>query len=732
MKPIEVAGVNLWAVLLAAASAFVLRLIWYFPRFGASRNQKTSPAGSSQLHSPVRWIFERALLFAASLVTAFALARIIRLATVDTAVHGMRLASGIWIAFVLAVQLSNYFASPRKTAKPFFIEAGYQLTCFLVMAAIIAPWPQPQIIGTEAGFGLFKERCMSCHGNPNLQPPAPDPSALRRLSPEAIYAALTTGTMKFQGQGLTDEAKRRIAEALGGRPLGASTLGSAKAMPNQCSDNPPFSNLDKYPAWNGWGVDSSNTRFQTTEAAGLNAAAIPRLKLKWAFGFPGGVSAFGQPTIAGGQVFVGSDIGYVYSLDAASGCVHWSFQANAAVRNAISIGAFEKDGATRSAIYFGDVKANVYALDASDGTLLWTTRVEDHFLARITGSPTLHQHVLFVPVSSSEEWSAGSLTYPCCTFRGSVVALNANTGERLWKTYTIPQEPVPTEVNSAGTQLWAPAGAAVWNSPTVDAQRHAIYFGTGNSYTAPSSSHSDSIMALDRDTGKILWDFQATPDDSYVGGCVGTGRTRSENCSAEDKPDYDFGASPILRVLPDGRRILIAAPKSGTVFALDPDRAGALLWKTNLADKPPPTTGLIVFGGAADENNIYFGLTTGAMAAVRLTDGKRLWFTSIRTATDEPPVYAGMSAAVSAIPGVVFVGGWDGVLHALSTEGGTPLWSFQTARAFSAVNGVAAHGGSMGGPGPTIANGMLFVGSGYSVFGGKSMPGNVLLAFSIE
>jgi polyvinyl alcohol dehydrogenase (cytochrome) len=726
MKPVDLAGVDLWAVLLASVAIVVLRFIWYSPwlfgRSGADSNENASPKSLSTARRTAEYL----LVFVASLITAFTVGKIIRLATVETMFHGIRLAFGVWLAFVLTIQISDGLLK-RKPAKLCVIDGAYQLVGLVVAAAIIAPWPQRSKLGMEAGFGLFKENCATCHGNPNVQPPAPDPATLRQLTPEAIYASLTTGTMKFQGQRLTNEAKRRIAEALGGRPLGAASLGDAKDMPNVCADNPPLSDPAREPAWNGWGVDSANTRFQP-EPSGLDPSTVPRLKLKWAFGFPNGVSAFAQPTVASGRVFVGSDIGYVYSLDAASGCIHWSFKAKAAVRNAISIGGIETDGGSRYAIYFGDIKANVYALDASSGALLWTTHIEEHFLARITGAPKLYEHTLYVPVASSEEWSAGSPSYPCCTFRGSVVALDSRTGHEFWKTYTISEEPKATVKNSESTQLWAPAGAGVWNSATVDSRRHAIYFGTGNSYTEPASAHSDSIMALDMSTGKVLWTFQATTDDASVTGCFGTGRKRSDNCPARDGPDYDFGASPILRTLPDGRRFLIAAQKSGVVFGLDPDRNGALVWKTNLADRPPPTTGSILFGGAADEDNVYFGLTSGGMAAVKISTGEKLWFSPM-VAKKEKPDQVGMSAAVSAIPGVAFVGGWDGTLHALSTSDGKVLWEYRTAREFDTVNKVKSKGGSMGGPGPVIANGMLFVGSGYFVFGG-SKPGNVLLAFS--
>ena len=584
-------------------------------------------------------------------------------------------------------------------------------------------------LGSESGYGIFQQRCTRCHGNPAAPRPAPAPSALRQLSPEAIYDALTSGTMKLQGRRLTEEEKRRVAESLSGHPLGSAPEADAENMPNHCAANPPFADPLSLPAWNGWGADLYNTRFQSARSAGLSRDQVPRLKLKWAFGYPHGITAAGQPSVVSGRVFVGTDIARIYSLDAASGCVYWSFQAKASVRNAISIGPMPRH-AGKYAAYFGDAKANVYALDAATGELLWTTHVEDHFTARITGAPTLAAGRLYVPVSSFEEFNADAADYPCCTFRGSVVALDAATGRQVWKTYVISEEPKPTRKNSAGTQLFAPAGAAVWNSPTVDVLRHAIYFGTGDSESEPAVKTSDSVMALDMDSGKILWSFQATANDSYIRGCLGSAKKQSENCPKVLGPDWDFGASPMLRALPDGRRVLLAAQKSGNIFALDPDRQGALLWKVNAESKQPRPNPVLVWGGADDDENAYFGLTSGGMVALSLQDGSRKWFTGM-VAKGASPQRRGMAAAATAIPGVVFVGGWDGTLHALSTSDGREIWRYNTARPFPTVNHVPAHGGSFGAPGPTVAGGMLFVGSGYGVFG-NDLPGNVLLAFSLE
>jgi polyvinyl alcohol dehydrogenase (cytochrome) len=311
--------------------------------------------------------------------------------------------------------------------------------------------PARQRLGTEFGISAFERECTKCHGNAAVER-APTPAAIRQMPPERIYEALTTGVMRTEAANLTDEQKRRLAEYMGGRPLGSAALGDAGQMPNHCAAEATLPDPTKTPAWNGWGVDVRNTRFQSAEAAGITPAQAANLKLKWAFGFPLGVSAFGQPSVAAARVFVGSDIGYVYSLGMRTGCVYWSYKTKAAVRTAITIGPTGSGSLSRYAVYLGDMQANVYALDAASGALLWTRHVEDHFSARITAAPTLYEGRLYVPVSTSEGFSASTLDYPCCTFRGSVVALNAETGDQIWKTYTIPASK-PIRKNSIGTQL---------------------------------------------------------------------------------------------------------------------------------------------------------------------------------------------------------------------------------------------------------------------------------------
>jgi polyvinyl alcohol dehydrogenase (cytochrome) len=411
----------------------------------------------------------------------------------------------------------------------------------------------------------------------------------------------------------------------------------------------------------------------------------------------------------------------VYSLDAATGCAYWTAKADAGVRTAISVSA-----SGRPTAYFGDLRANVYAADAATGEVIWKVKVEDHPSARITGAPQLFEGRLYVPVASGEEGAGRNPKYECCTFRGSVVALDAATGKTVWKTYVIPETPKPTRKTKAGVQLYGPSGAGIWSAPTIDAKRRALYVGTGDAYSEPASATSDAIVALSLDKGTILWSVQETANDIWLAGCGGA--NQPENCPETLGPDHDFGSPPMLKLLGSGKELLIAGQKSGNVWAHDPDQKGAVVWRTALVENTKEFGGKIIWGGAADGGAAYFGLGPGGIGAVQLKDGERTWFVNVPPNVAAQP---GLDGPLTAIPGVVFSGGWDGVLRAFDSATGKVLWDYNTVRDFETRDGVPAKGGSMGAAGPVVAGGRLFVPSGY--IGVKNgIPGNVLLMFSAE
>jgi polyvinyl alcohol dehydrogenase (cytochrome) len=587
--------------------------------------------------------------------------------------------------------------------------------------------------GTESGWSTFQTRCSICHSNPGPNQ-GPTAEAIRLMTPEKITEALTTGKMKTQGAELNEGQIRRVSEFMSGRPMGSIGAGDAKDMPNKCTNNPAITNLNA--GWIGWGIDNGNTRFQPARGAGLTAAQVPNLKLKWAFGFPKGETSSSQPTVAGGRIFVASDNGYIYSLDAATGCVYWSFEGGSIVRGAVTVGPVTGQGNARFAVFFGDGHANIFALNAQDGRQLWKTKVDNHVVARITAGTKYYDGKVIVPVSSSEEFSSGNPGYPCCTSRGSVVALDANTGRQIWKSWVVSGDPKPVKTMANGVTIYAPGGGGVWNTPTIDPVRNAIYIGTGDATTAPSPKTTDAIMAVDIKSGDLLWAFQADENDVFMGGC--NGAQRSDACPTPMGPDLDIGNPPILKTLPNGKRVLIAGTKRGHVFALDPDDNGKLLYRVLASTGAPAPTappagggrggggGSIVWGGTADDQNVYYGAGGAAgLVAFRIGTGEKVWsFTA-------PTGGGSFGAAPTSIPGVVFEGSSTGRLYAVSTVDGKQLWEFNTAQDFTTVNRVSAKGGAISTTGATIADGRVFITSGYAISSAAS-GGNVLLAFGLD
>lgn len=606
------------------------------------------------------------------------------------------------------------------------IGASFAAASALAICGTVAVYAQTPTTALPNGEALFEEHCASCHsGEPDSRGPAP--SAFAERAPEDIIEALVNGAMRTQGARLSGEERHSLAEYLTSRPFGGDPTGAASG---RCTAPGRFAPVSGAPAWSGWSPTETNARFQPEGAAGLTASQVPRLALAWAFGFPDASSAWAQPAIVGDRVFVGSQNGTVYSLDAGTGCIVWYYSAEGGVRTGMSVGPLPNGG---FAVYFGDTGANVVALDASTGEELWRRRIEDHPLARITGTPTLYGGRLYVPTSSYEESQGASPDYGCCTFRGSVSALDAVGGAVVWKTYVGADEPKPRGTSANGVTLYGPSGSPIWSSPTVDAKRGLLYVATGNTYSGPPQPSSDAVVALDLDDGAIEWMKQATPGDIYITGC---GRGGNPNCADPNGPDFDFGNSPILAALPDGTDAIVVGQKSGVAYALSPDRQGEVLWQYRVGRGG--ALGGIEWGSAVDGRHAYFPLSDmftpspGGLHAVDLAAGERVW------ATPPPPPLCGagmgcsgaQSAAITVIPGIVFSGSADGGLRAYSTDDGSIVWAFDTNHDFETVNGVPAHGGSLIGPGPAVAGGLLVVNSGYGAFGGR--PGNVLLAFRVE
>ena len=593
-----------------------------------------------------------------------------------------------------------------------------------------------QTLRAQDGDVLYKTHCAICH-DAGADDQAPNLSVLRQMSAEQIFTSLERGVMQRQGVERSRAEKRALAEVLSG---GTFSEPPANPMPETafCKDSATrFRGSLDGAGWNGWGLTPDNARFQPRSAAGLSASDVPRLELKWAFGFPGASSSGVQPVVSGGRIYVGSWEGDLYSLDASTGCIHWMVETESGVPAAITL---SKAGDEPLTAFFGDLAANVYAVNAETGAVIWQVKVDDYPLARIRGSVAFLNGKVFVPVSSREESQVGNPRYPCCRFRGSMVALDAATGEQLWKTYTIDRPAEPTKQTRIGTQMWGPSGVAIWVAPTLDPRRNLLYVGSGNNYSFPATPFSDSIMAFDMDTGAVAWSRQMTEGDIWTRGCRAVPLDPA-TCPDADAPDFDFVAPPILIEGGGVAPMLIASQKSGIVFALDPDEAGKIIWQQRVGQGG--TQGGIIFGPATDGERLYVAISDfartdnqtadptagGGMTALDLRTGRILWHTPAPGCGDRSPCSPAQGAAVSAIPGVAFSGSVDGHMRAYDTQNGKILWEFDTVRDYATANGVRARGGSLYSGGAAVVDGMVFVSSGYSHHGGV-IPGNVLLAFA--
>ena len=595
-----------------------------------------------------------------------------------------------------------------------------------------APAPaEPAVAAAPAvsGEAVYAAHCASCHEGQAAR--APHRTIAGLMAPHRIVTALESGVMMDQGKGLSPEERRAVAEFLTGTPYSEpAPLPAALA----CATGASNFDANATPDASGWGVDPGNGHLYPASVAGLDKSQVPALKLKWAFAFPDAIRARSQPVLGGGALYVGSHDGTVYALDRLSGCIRWSFKASAEVRNGPVLDTWERGDANASpGLYFGDLNGNVYALDARTGALRWRDRPDEHPSLTITASPVRFEDGVFFALSSLEVTAAANPDYACCTFRGGVIAYDAATGTRRWLSRVIEKTPEVSGTLPNGTKTLAPSGAPVWGTPSLDVKRRRLYMGTGENYSSPADDRSDAIFAMDIDSGKILWHWQATKGDAWNMGCETPDRAA---CPPEDGPDLDFGAATVLA----GDTVL-AGQKSGDVHALDAE-SGKLLWQRKL-------------GRGGIQGGVHFGMSVeGETLFVPVSDffgGPRwpgeakpgLYALDIRTGEvrwnqPAPDVCAGrefcnpgISAAIAGIPGVVFAGGMDGRMRAHDSATGELVWEFDSARDFEALAGVSARGGSFGGgAAPVFKDGMMYLMSGYGIY--NHMPGNVLLAFAAE
>jgi polyvinyl alcohol dehydrogenase (cytochrome) len=599
------------------------------------------------------------------------------------------------------------------------------------------------------GKSVYDKNCASCHESPLGK--TPGRASLSQVSLVNILMAMEFGKMQAQAAHLKRQEKEAVAFFLGGKPDPHADDWIETA---RC-DSETEIDLDAPVYSSGWGLEGlGNARHSSNSM--IRSDNVSKLKLKWAFAFPKVNQARSQPVVQGNTLFVGSKNGNVFALDRHTGCVKWRFKTGASVRSGLVLGTHKG----KSALYFSDLRSRVHAIDTSNGKLLWKKDVSIFPTSTVTGSPSFYDGVLYVPVSSFEVAAAGMPSYPCCVSHGAVVALGVENGEERWIWHATGPA-TPQGLSRNGTPQMGPSGVAVWSTPTIDNKRGVLYIGTAENTSRPATKNSDAIVALDLTSGKERWVFQALPDDVWNSSCLSGG----PNCPENEGPDFDFGASVILTTRSDGKEILLAGQKSSEVFALDPDRDGAVLWRNRLSQGS--SNGGVHWGMSVSAGQLYVPLADPernedgyvprpGLYALDIDSGKVKWSApadrGCKVAPENVPkvgleamrsgaaidlalmyncsFYYGLSAAATSANDLVFAGGLDGRLKAYNVKTGAVLWSAKTAVPFQGVNGVEGHGGAIDVDGVVLADKMLFIQSGYSLFG--QLPGNVLLAFEID
>lgn len=614
------------------------------------------------------------------------------------------------------------------------ISASLLSASLLFPALALAQTPVVTASENELGSQVYEDTCATCHAMPELTK-SPPIDTLRRMGPRAVSHALTNGKMRVQGAALSEDQLDAVVSYL----AGTAEIDNSWITANTC----PVERMDVdtgTPTVGQWGIDAHNTRSMTAEQAGLTTAQMGKLELAWVMAFPQTANMRAQPVVVGNTLYLSVvDSGQLFALDigAASPCVKWVYQHDVPLRTALGYHTLD-DG--RNVLLFADGAAHVLMMDAITAEVIWTATVKVTSVSNVTAMPVMYENRVFVPISSGELNMGAAPDYECCTSHGAVVALDANTGERQWVYHTM-EDARPTAISSVGTQQWGPSGAPIWTAAAIDEKRRLIYVGTGENTSHPATDTSDAILAIRMDDGSLAWKFQATPNDIFLTGCMNV--PDGPNCppAYSINKDWDFGAGLMLAQKPDGSELVVAGQKNGVVWALDPD-TGELVWNTKVG--PGGAMGGIHWGMAYDGRRLFAAnnQSTGPTAdgnepglhALDIETGNILWSylnqpdCSGTRATDLPSCDRnyGMSAATLLVDGAVVQGSNDGFLRVFDAQRGEPIFTFDTAKAFTTVNGVEGKGGAIDNAVVIAANGMLLVQSGYGLMG---VPGNLLLAF---
>lgn len=612
---------------------------------------------------------------------------------------------------------------------------------FLLMSVFLAFSSKPIAQESDPGQMVYQQHCAVCHNSPESTR-APALSALQLMSAQSLRYTLTNGVMQQQAVNLKSQELNDLVDY-----LAVKTQGDDWIAGMMCSEKNSAVDLSQSPSLKMFGVDQQSSRHLSAQQAKLTSDDLTQLELAWAIGFPNTKGLRSSPVIVGSTLFYTPDpTGKLLALDTESACVKWVYDAEGPLRSSISYSDFDSSG--KKVLILADRRGQVHAVNPQDGSLYWKAVAKHSQRAGITGSPVIFKNKIIVPLSASGVGAGANPNFECCVEHGAVVALNLQTGEKLWTFHTTPDAKYTGKVSRTGVKLRGPSGAPVWSTPTVDEKRGLVYVTTGQNTSLPATTTSDAVLALDVETGKMQWHFQALANDVWNLACREPYEKSGPNCPSQEESvlkDYDFGAAAIIAKDKNGKDIILAGQKSGDVWALDPDKNGELIWRKTFGQGS--TLGGIHWGMAINGQRLYVPINDPhmpqykdyvpqpSMNAIDISSGNVVWQTPVTAdcSTDRKKQFElcnekyGLSAAPLSIDNSVIAGAIDGRLYVFDGATGNVVWQYDTLKSFDTLNGITANGGGIDSHSVFAGNGMIFVSSGYGGF--RQPPGNVLLAF---
>ena len=597
--------------------------------------------------------------------------------------------------------------------------------CFLLISLIfLSPivFPGDELTGKQ----LTENNCVACHEDKSINLASIDTMALG--TQRELVAVMTEGKMQEQAKHLSKAEINKIATYISSTEQTSLLKCSRQLME---SDLRPGSN------WTSKGNGPLNKRYQKN--TNINSSNIKNLKLKWSFRLKGW-DARSQP-IAIGNLILAATKDTLYALDSDTGCAFWTFKSPSAFRVSP---AYDKEAGLF--VFAVDQELITYKLDLLEGKLVWKTQLPRESEWNLSsGSISITNSHLIIPISTVETIAPLNPMYECCTTSGGIAKVDIQTGELIWYHRIEKPAELVGKVRVTRTKKYAPAGSAVWNTPGIDETRNLVFFGTGQNTQSPASEFSDAIIALDLNTGERVWSTQTLAGDAHNVACE-VPMARQWGCPSENGPDYDFGASVIKSFTNNKEEIFLAGQKSGWAFGMKPSN-GEIIWKNRIG--MGGVLGGIHTGMATDDERLYVSNSDRAslrkydwdpkpgVYALNIDTGKVIWTFPLdndckkrNEVVENGKCFKGFSAPPSVGSDVVFAGALDGRLFGIRKETGKYLWEFDTLQFFQTVDGTKAFGGSMDIAGPVITKDQLIVMSGYGTHG--QFPGNVLLVFELE